>query len=95
MGKIKKKIAKLIVKGIPTTKGALAKRIICYSIFFMSSYAIAGMFLLYKGISLDSTLTQCVFTFFGAELTLLMIKRLLSPKDGQGEDAGIDTNEKV
>lgn len=95
MGKIKKKIANLIVNGVPTTKGSLAKRVICYSIFFMSAYAIAGMFLLYKGISLDSTLTQCVFTFFGAELTLLMIKRLLSPKGSQGEEAGINTDEKI
>jgi hypothetical protein len=93
--KIKQKIMNLIINGLPTSKGAMAKRIIRFSIFFMAFYAVSCLFLLYKGVQLDSTLTTCVYTSFGAELGMLMVKRLFNPKDNQTEESGIDTTEKI
>lgn len=87
MSKVKTKLMKLITNGVPTSKGAMSKRIIWFSIFFIVCYTIGVMFLQVRfGVQPNDTLTTSVFAFFGGELIMLMIKRMFSPKTTEQEE---------
>lgn len=58
--------------------GIFLKRMLFYSIGFISLYTIACMaFMIIFDFKPDTTLTACVFAFFGTEIALLMVKKIL------------------
>lgn len=65
-----------------TQSGQFAKRMLIFSIFIIVTYIITcfALQVLFQ-ISLNDTLTTCVFNFFGLEVGLLMIKKLFETFD--------------
>lgn len=64
--------------------GKMSRRIVRYSISFISLYTIAAMIINIKyGIEPSNVLTTSVYGFFGLELVMLMVKRLRVGENGE------------
>lgn len=61
-----------------------SKKILIFSFLFLVLYTLVTLYLIYQNIPEPSTLTTCVFTFFGTEICMSAFIKVAKIKKEQG-----------